>query len=103
LVRTTVQAVEGLGDLTIVTARRLDERETVVNATVGATLSVDYFIFKADLYSSGEEEHVEILDSNWNEHYVSALTELETRIDLVCTVDAGADEVLEVEIIDVSV
>lgn len=98
----TIQAVEELSEVTVSSARRLDDHRAVLEARATAVVSADYFIYKADLYASGEEEQVDILDSDWNRHYVWAQAELGAHLELAATVDVDADEVLDLDIAELS-
>ncbi len=97
----TIESVQSLVNFEVNDVRRLPSEEYIVEISLVVEAEVHFFIFKSDYYILDERETPNILDADWNEHYVLAglVFPLDVRLSIVLEPETGtviATDVLEV-------
>src|SRR5260370_25557212 len=64
--------VEDLSDFHVVDAYKLSSGAWFIEAIALASYQFDFFILKADWYGMDEEAPIDVISSDWNDHYIYA-------------------------------
>lgn len=91
--------------LAVDSAAELPGGDLLIDATAKASVLIDAIVFKADYYLVEDDDAVTlaVTDSDYNEHYLEAETELVVCLDLEITTDpAGSDVQVEVRGVDLA-
>src|SRR5260370_1248834 len=65
-----VSYVEDLSDFHVVDAYKLSSGAWFIEAIALASYQFDFFILKADWYGMDEEAPLDVISSDWNDHYI---------------------------------
>lgn len=84
--------------------RKLSDEVVAITAIAKVSIDMDAYIFKADLALIDDDEMPELIDRDWNKHYVLAADHGEFTVKINILVDADFKEVTSVgmELIGVS-
>ena len=76
-------------------AYRTDDEHVVIYATVEADVTVDGYIFKAEYYGLDDSCPLEIMDDDWNKHYMWAQLNVTLPLHIALVLDVIANEVVD--------
>jgi PIN domain len=94
----TVSYVEDFSDLHTIDGRKLSSGDWFIEATAIIRYQFDFFIYKADRYAMGEEASIEVIDSDWNDHYICAQTTKPVQVSFTLTFDEPTGNVTSIEV-----
>lgn len=93
-----VTYIENPEKISVEDARNLDDDRVYLDATALADVVVDVFIFKSDYYQISEEYTLDIMDEDWNKHYMWAQMILRLPISFSLVFNILEEKVEEFEI-----
>src|SRR5260370_1409323 len=93
-----VSYVEDLSDFHVVDAYKLSSGAWFIEAIALASYQFDFFILKADWYGMDEEAPLDVISSDWNDHYIypPAFMPIHKTFTLTFTDSAGTVTCIEV-------
>lgn len=78
-----------IGELSIVEARDLTQGIIGLEVAVVAEVTLELFVFRADIYALEDQPKISVIDYSWNDHYVFAGTTV--LLDLMIEADIDAN------------
>lgn len=93
--------VEDPAQAEIVEAYELGDERLFLAYDVLAEVTFEFFVFKTDYYAMDQEADCDILDADWNEHYVWASSRLILPMRISLVLELGAPD--EIDSVDVEV
>ena len=76
-----------------------DDENFIITITMRLNSDIDFYIFKSDYYVMAEENHsFEILDMNWNKHYVAAYENMDLEVEFSIIVDKKMTNIIQIDV-----
>ena len=84
----TLDMVEGVSGLTVVDTRQLSSNQVLVKVEADVEGGFGVFVYKPDWYIS-DDPKLNVIDSDWNDHYIWAEITLSLHCNLDLVIDAS--------------
>jgi len=85
-------------DICVEDVLRIDDERVVLYAVADADLTVDAFVFKADYYGLEDRCPLQIMDRDWNDHYMWVQIEVKLPLHFSLTLNVITNEVEQHEV-----